>query len=124
MSDGEREQTRDFRNRVADGWRIQVGHDGDSNRILNSDPVLWKFAGDVSGLTVPDAGCGAGYLSKKLCDPGARDIGVDFSERRRREMRLKPVIRLKIGANDLSQETSRKNFRHQSASCLPLHSWS
>ena len=57
MNDGEFEETRDFWNRVANDWRIQVGVDGDCNRILNSDPVLWKFAGDVSGRTVLDAGC-------------------------------------------------------------------
>lgn len=66
MRDGELEETRDFWDRVADDWQIQVGDDGDSNRILNSDPVLWEFAGDVRGLIVLDAGCGTGYLSKKL----------------------------------------------------------
>ena len=74
MSDGEFEETRDFWNRVAADWRIQVGDDGDGNRVLNSDPVLWKFAGDVNG-------CGTGYLSKKLRDQGARVTGIDFSER-------------------------------------------
>src|SRR5262249_25237708 len=49
--------------------------------ILNSDPVLWAFTGDVKGRTVLDAGCGTGYLSKKLHDRGARVIGIDFSER-------------------------------------------
>lgn len=81
MRDGEFEETHAFWNRVADDWRIQVGDDGDRNRILNSDPVLWKFAGEVSGLNVLDAGCGTGYLSKKLCDRGARITGIDFSER-------------------------------------------
>src|SRR5438552_14516034 len=81
MSDGELEEVRDFWNRIADDWRIQVGDDGDRNRILNSDPVLLKFAGDVSGLTVLDAGCGTGYLSKKLRDRGALVTGIDFSER-------------------------------------------
>ena len=81
MSNDEYDETRDLWNRVADDWRRQVGEDGDANRILNSDPVLWQFAGDVKGLTVLDAGCGTGYLSKKLCDRGARMIGIDFSER-------------------------------------------
>jgi SAM-dependent methyltransferase len=81
MSDREREDTRALWNRVADDWRSQVGDDGDGNRLLNSDPVLWAFAGDVNGLTVLDAGCGTGYLSNKLCDQGARGMGIDFSER-------------------------------------------
>src|SRR5919109_3894573 len=81
MSDREREDTRALWNRVADDWRIQVGDDGDANRRLNSDPVLWAFAGDVNGLVVLDAGCGTGYLSKKLHNRGARVIGIDFAER-------------------------------------------
>jgi 2-polyprenyl-3-methyl-5-hydroxy-6-metoxy-1,4-benzoquinol methylase len=81
MSGGEMEETRAFWNHVADDWRIQVGADGDDNRQLNSDPILWQFAGDVNGLTVLDAGCGTGYLSKKLCDQGALVTGIDFSER-------------------------------------------
>ena len=60
---------------------MQVGDEGDGNRLLNSDPVLWQFAGDVNGLTVLDAGCGTGYLSRKLHDRGARVMGIDFSER-------------------------------------------
>jgi len=54
----ELDDVREFWNRVADDWQIQVGSVGDVNRRLNSDPVLWKFAGDVRGLRVLDAGCG------------------------------------------------------------------
>lgn len=73
--------TRDFWNRAAADWEIQVGHNGDSNRQMNSDPVLWAFAGDVRGLTVLDAGCGTGYLTQKLSEKGATATGVYFSER-------------------------------------------
>src|SRR5262249_8394087 len=65
----------------ADDWRAEVGAAGNRNRRLNSDPVLWEFAGDVSGLAVLDAGCGTGYLSRKLRDRGARVTGVDFAGR-------------------------------------------
>ncbi len=47
MMDTEIEEARDFWNGVAEDWRIQVGDEGDSNRRLNSDPVLSAFAGDV-----------------------------------------------------------------------------
>jgi len=75
------DDTRDFWNRVADDWRIQVGDDGDANRRLNSDPVLWRLAGDVRGRVVLDAGCGTGYLSAQLHARGARVIAIDFSPR-------------------------------------------
>ncbi len=78
MKNDETEETRSFWDRIADDWDTQVGENGDSNRILNSDPVLWQFAGDVKGLTVLDAGCGTGYLSRKLHDRGAHVIGVDY----------------------------------------------
>lgn len=74
-------EIRDLWNSVARDWQIQVGSTGDLNRILNSDPVLWSFAGDVAGRNVLDAGCGTGYLSQQLKDHGAHVVGVDLSER-------------------------------------------
>src|SRR3954451_23475115 len=81
MSDSPLEETRQSWNLLAEDWRVQVGAGGDSNRWLNSDPVLWEFADDVRGLAVLDAGCGTGYLSGKLRDRGAYVTGVDFAER-------------------------------------------
>jgi 2-polyprenyl-3-methyl-5-hydroxy-6-metoxy-1,4-benzoquinol methylase len=40
-----------------------------------------EAAGDVSGLTVLDAGCGEGYLSRILAQRGANVTGVDISPR-------------------------------------------
>lgn len=93
------EETRAFWDRVAKDWDIQVGDEGDSNRILNSDPVLWDFAGDVAGQNVLDAGCGTGYLSRKLRERGARVIGIDFSERMIEIARAKaPRIDFRVGS--------------------------
>jgi len=78
---GDREEARAFWNRVAHDWETQVGSEGDANRRLNSDPVLWTLVGDVRGLKVLDAGCGTGYLSIKLAERGARVTGVDVAER-------------------------------------------
>ncbi len=75
------EDIRAFWDRVAADWEIQVGEEGDANRILNSDPVLWDFAGDVAGRDVLDAGCGTGYLARKLAQRGARVVGIDLSEK-------------------------------------------
>ena len=81
MRDSPLEEARQSWNLLADDWRVQVGTEGDSNRRMNSDPVLWELAGDVRGLAVLDAGCGTGYLSGKLRDKGARVTGVDFAGR-------------------------------------------
>jgi len=79
MSDQELEETRCLWNNLADDWLIQVGGEGDRNRIQNSAPVLWQFAGSVRDLRVIDARCGTGYLSNKLYQQGANVIGVDFA---------------------------------------------
>ncbi len=53
---------------------------GDFNRQVIIDPVLWELIGDIKGLNVLDAGCGNGYLTRKLTQKGAHAIGVDFSQ--------------------------------------------
>jgi ubiquinone/menaquinone biosynthesis C-methylase UbiE len=75
------DEVKEFWDRVADDWEIQVGDDGDSNRILNSDPILWKFLGEVKGKRILDAGCGTGYLTRKLTNKGALVTGVDISSK-------------------------------------------
>lgn len=81
MHGDELAEVRDFWNGIASDWHIQVGDEGDANRRLNSDPVLWTFAGDVAGLDVLDAGCGTGYLTRQLTHRGARVVGVDLSDK-------------------------------------------
>lgn len=63
----------------ARAWDAQVGESGDRNRMLNSDPVLWRLLGDVKGQRVLDAGCGTGYLSRALVRAGAKVTGIDVS---------------------------------------------
>jgi SAM-dependent methyltransferase len=79
--DHDEDDIRQLWDRLADDWQIQVGDEGDANRRLNSDPVLWAFLGDVSGRRVLDAGCGTSYLSRQLAERGAVVTGVDVSER-------------------------------------------
>jgi 2-polyprenyl-3-methyl-5-hydroxy-6-metoxy-1,4-benzoquinol methylase len=80
MNEQDAEQSRESWNRLAANWADFVGDEGDRNRFLNSDPVLWSMAGDVEGLRVLDAGCGGGYLSNQLQAKGANVTGVDVSE--------------------------------------------
>ena len=75
------DEVRKFWDSVASDWQTHVGSDGDSNRRLNSDPVLWSFLGDVRGRRILDAGCGTGYLSMKLARSGAIVTGIDCSDR-------------------------------------------
>jgi len=42
---------------------------------------LLEFAGDVSGLTVLDAGFGEGYVSRMLAERGANVTGIEVARR-------------------------------------------
>ena len=42
--DHDEDDIRELWDRLADEWQIQVGDEGDANRRLNSDPVLWDLA--------------------------------------------------------------------------------
>lgn len=65
----------------ADEWAAWTGEQGDRNRRFISDPVLHRLLGEVRGLRVLDAGCGAGYLAARLARDGADVIAVDASAR-------------------------------------------
>ena len=54
-------------------------------------PRLLELAGDVSGLTVLDAGCGEGYVSRILAERGAIVTGIEISPRLIELARSKPA---------------------------------
>ncbi|MHA2187985.1 MAG: class I SAM-dependent methyltransferase, partial [Candidatus Thorarchaeota archaeon] len=54
--------------------------EGDPNRRYVIDPALMKLIGSVDGLKILDAGCGNGYLSRKLARMRAIVTGVDFTK--------------------------------------------
>ena len=77
-------QTQEAWERFSDQWMSGANSEsvdeGDINRRLIIDRHLTRLAGDVRGQKVLDAGCGNGYLSRRLARAGASVTGVDFSE--------------------------------------------
>lgn len=53
------------------------GDEGDLSRQHLLDPALLRLLGDVKGKHILDAGCGNGYLSRKLAKKGAIITGIE-----------------------------------------------
>lgn len=66
---------------LADVWTSRYSEYGDVNRRFVIDPALFALLGDVRGLRIFDAGCGAGYLARLLAKRGATVHGQDISRR-------------------------------------------
>lgn len=66
--------------RNAEAWHRLFG-EKDLNRRDLLDPVILEILGDVNGKSILDAGCGDGYLSRKLAELGAQVTGVECSEK-------------------------------------------
>src|SRR5258708_2007439 len=71
---------------VSDPWEvnasfwIQIIREGRGrHRTEMTDRAVTKVIGSPEGLTVLDAGCGEGYLSRMLAKAGATVTGLDFS---------------------------------------------
>ena len=64
--------------RNAAQWSQMFG-ENDLSRHDLLDPIILQILGDVSGKHVLDAGCGEGYLSRKLAKLGALVTGVELS---------------------------------------------
>jgi SAM-dependent methyltransferase len=65
--------------RNADVWTDQVRKRFDIFREHWNNPAFVEFAGDLSGKTVLDAGCGEGHNTRIFARRGARVTGVDLS---------------------------------------------
>ncbi|GAA5166019.1 hypothetical protein GCM10023321_56790 [Pseudonocardia eucalypti] len=63
--------------RNAGYWARVIREDRDRFRTELTDSAVLDAIGDCSGLRVLDAGCGEGYLSRRMAGAGARVVGVD-----------------------------------------------
>ena len=74
---------------------------------IENDPIMPQFLtliGDVSGLSVLDAGCGEGYLSRILTRRGASVTGIDLASQLIQMARAKdPDDKITYQVADLSQ---------------------
>ena len=64
----------------AEPWHRFFG-EKDLNRCDLLDPIILEVLGDIKGKHILDAGCGDGYLSRKLANLGAEVTGVDISQK-------------------------------------------
>ncbi|MFC1932501.1 class I SAM-dependent methyltransferase [Chloroflexota bacterium] len=63
----------------AEVWAKHVNSGYDTYRDLYNNPAFFEIVGDLSNLTVLDAGCGEGYNTRKLAKQGVRIVAVDIS---------------------------------------------
>ncbi len=94
---------------TADIWVAGYDDRGDTNRKYISDPVLFRFLGDVQGLAILDAGSGGGYLCRLLARLGARVVGVENSRRLH-----------EIALEHQSREPLAIEYHHASISSMPF----
>lgn len=64
----------------AEQWHRLFG-ENDPNRRDLLDPIILQVLGDVLGRRILDAGCGDGYLSRKLARLGASITGIEISQK-------------------------------------------
>jgi len=95
-------------NRNAAQWH-QVFGGNDPSRIYLLDPIILQTLGDVSGKRVLDAGCGDGYLCRKLAKLGALVTGVECS----------PQM-LSFAAEEQSREPLDITYHNANISSLPF----
>jgi SAM-dependent methyltransferase len=64
----------------AEPWHRFFG-EKDLNRCDLLDPIILEVLGDIKGKHILDAGCGDGYLSRKLASRGALVTAVEISQK-------------------------------------------
>jgi ubiquinone/menaquinone biosynthesis C-methylase UbiE len=92
----------------AETWHRSFG-EKDLNRRDLLDPIILQVLGDVKGKHVLDAGCGDGYLSRKLARLGAVVTGVECSQKM-----------LDFAIDEEKKEPLKINYNQADCSSLPF----
>ena len=84
-------------------WVQIIRQNRDKYRTELTDPAMLAAIGSPSGLAVLDAGCGEGYLSRRLASDGATVTGIDSSTSlieaaQERNLQDGPPIRFDVGS--------------------------
>ncbi|MFQ5979339.1 MAG: class I SAM-dependent methyltransferase [Candidatus Heimdallarchaeota archaeon] len=64
---------------LANSWTSLIRPEGTLHHRFILNPCIDELLEPISGFTILDAGCGEGYLARKLAFKGAKIIGIDFS---------------------------------------------
>ncbi len=65
---------------IADAYNRNVGEKGDIRHEVIINPIVFKFLENLEGKIVLDAGCGNGYLSRRMAKTAKKVYGVDLTE--------------------------------------------
>ena len=88
------------------------GDEGDLSRQYILTPTIYKEITFFKGVDILDAGCGTGYLSRKLASDGASVVGVEPSKNLF-EYCVKREEKEKLGIKYYQQDISELNLKNK-----------
>lgn len=65
---------------IAHEYDKNIGEIGDIRHDKIINPIVFKLLGNLTGKIVLDAGCGNGYLSRRMAKTAKKVIGIDFTK--------------------------------------------
>jgi len=65
---------------IAGIWDKGIGEEGDIRHKLVINPIVFEFLGNLRGKKILDAGCGNGYIARKMAKTAKVVVAVDFSD--------------------------------------------
>jgi ubiquinone/menaquinone biosynthesis C-methylase UbiE len=76
-----KQSNQDFWKDFAGEYAELVGEEGDVRHKLVVNPAIFSLLGNLKEKTVLDAGCGNGYLTRKMAETAKEVTGIDLTEK-------------------------------------------